>query len=182
MNVYDGGYSRNQYDVNLLRARAKELAEYLPKIMRRVDADAVVVTGKSGLSLAFATLMLIDFPLVVVRKRGENSHGNPIEGKDYTTFTRYLILDDFVSSGTTVTNIMDSIKEYAEARGPECPELVGIVEYTAEQSANMQVGYIGPKSYTKRRRNLESGLTSCDETDAGAIPRFGTKDPRSNYA
>ena len=182
MNVYDGGYSRNQYDVNLLRARAKELAEYLPKIMRRVDADAVVVTGKSGLSLAFATLMLIDFPLIVVRKRGENSHGNPVEGKDYTEFSRYIVLDDFVSSGTTITNIMDSIGEYAEARNKNAPELVGIVEYTAEQSTGMLSGYIDPKAYTKRRSSWESGLTFCDEHSPGAIPRFGTKDPGRAYA
>lgn len=181
MKVFDGGYSRNQYDVALLRARAKEIAECLPKIMRRVDADAVVVTGKSGISLAFATLMLIDFPLVVVRKRGENSHGNPIEGKDCTTLTRYLILDDFVSSGTTVTNIMESIQDYAEARGKECPNLVGIVEYTAEQNPDMGMGYIDPKGYMKRLSPYESGMTFCSNHAVGAIPRFGTKDPRSDY-
>lgn len=128
----DGGYSSRQYDPSELRQTAQRLAIRIPELMKRSGAQAVAVTGKSGMSLAFATLMLIDFPLIVVRKRGENSHGAPIEGTHSVDVRRYLVLDDFTDTGATVRSIMHQIDEQAEGKGEFAPECVGALMYARE--------------------------------------------------
>lgn len=130
MYFSDGGYSEVQFNTALLRDKAHEVAAILPEMMNRLGADAVAVTGKSGLSLAFATLMLIDFPLIVVRKRGENSHGNPIEGDPSVDVRKYIILDDFVSSGDTVKTMVGSIDEMVGSAINAKPlRCVGVLQY-----------------------------------------------------
>lgn len=130
MYLSDGGYSDVQFDAALLRNKAHEIASVLPIVMRETGAQAVAVTGKSGLSLAFATLMLINFPLIVVRKRGENSHGNPIEGTTGIEIRKYVILDDFVSSGATIKTIIGSIEELnACNRSERTVRCVGVLQY-----------------------------------------------------
>ena len=130
MYFSDGGYSDVQFNTARLRVKAHEIAAILPEMMYKLGADAVAVTGKSGLSLAFATLMLIDFPLIVVRKRGENSHGNPIEGTRSVDVRKYIILDDFVSSGDTVKTMVDSIDEMVDSAMNVMPlRCVGVLQY-----------------------------------------------------
>lgn len=145
MKLNDGGYSSGQYTPTRLREMAANIAERLPTIMEETGANAVVVSGKSGVSLAFATSILIDFPIVVVRKRGENSHGNMIEGETGRIMTRYLILDDFISSGDTVGRIVTLINEYADVRTEMPPACVGCVMHkqSAEQADGVRrfVGY-----------------------------------------
>lgn len=148
----DGGYSDTQYDNAKLREAAKLVAAKLPLIMRETGAQAVAVTGKSGLSLAFAALMLIDFPLIVVRKRGENSHGANIEGTSGIEVEKYLILDDFVSSGRTVRTIVEELEMYAAQRACDGGDrrdirCVGVVEYRRSGGTPSMHG-LGGSGYT----------------------------------
>ena len=128
MKINESGYAAMMYDALRLRETAAKLAQYLPELMQQTGATAVAVTGKSGIALAFATLMLLDFPLIVVRKRGENSHGAPIEGTPGSV-QRYLILDDFVASGDTVARIIGELEQYAEMRDELEPKCVGVLQY-----------------------------------------------------
>lgn len=150
MYFSDGGYSDVQFNTTHLRAKAHEIAAILPEMMHRLGADAVAVTGKSGLSLAFATLMLIDFPLIVVRKRGENSHGNPIEGTPSADVRKYIILDDFVASGGTVKTVVRSIDEiYDSSMSSSGPmRCVGVLQYLRGGTGYAPVRYSGRYSYS----------------------------------
>lgn len=149
MYFSDGGYSDVQYNTARLRAKAHEVAAILPEMMDRLGADAVAVTGKSGLSLAFATLMLIDFPLIVVRKRGENSHGNPIEGAHSVDVRKYIILDDFVSSGSTIKTMVGSIDEMVDSYEDTKPlRCVGVFQYLREGTGYPPIRYRGRYSYS----------------------------------
>lgn len=140
MYVSGGGYSSAQFDNKRLRALAKDCSRAIPYFMQKWNADAIVVQGKSGMSAAFATQMLIDFPLVVVRKRGEDSHGSKIEGTPNVNFGRYLILDDFIDTGATVERIRREIQlswdsmDGAEWCGNNKPELVGVLEWMLHYS------------------------------------------------
>lgn len=162
MRLTDGGYNEQQYNLIQMRHMANLIAKELPAIIALTGADAVAVTGKSGISMAFAARMVADFDLIVVRKRGENSHGSSIEGKDGQRISKYLILDDFVSSGNTVRNIVGALDEYAEGqfygvpRAPSHAQCVGVVEY---------------KKYA----------AECDGrfvyvTDTEKVPRFGLRE------
>lgn len=129
MTIAASGYSRHQFQPGVLRATAQRIAVRIPKLLKRFDADAVVVTGKSGMSVAFAAMMFADLPLVVVRKRGENSHGSMVEGVEGLVVRKYIILDDFVSSGDTVRTIALDMAQHANAYGREVPQPVGVAYY-----------------------------------------------------
>lgn len=134
-NVWDGGYSHAQYNTTNLRALARMVADALPDAMRRHEADTIVVTGKSGHSIAFAALMLIDFPLVVVRKETDQSHGCTIEGPSGHMVNRYLILDDFVATGATIHRVIG-------AMGVLDTTCVGVLEY-AKYEPERPMHYMG---------------------------------------
>ena len=105
-NGYATGYSADR-----VRLRAEFAAKAITSLSRSTGATAVVVHGNSGVSCGFAALMVTDTPfnLVLLRKDNDNSHGAPIEGPDGHRLDKYLILDDFVSSGATMNRIRDKI-------------------------------------------------------------------------
>lgn len=129
MIVYSGyatGYSQDS-----VRVRAKFAAKAIKELMAETGADSVVVHGNSGVSCGFAALMYENFPLILLRKDNDNSHGAPIEGPSGHNVLRYLILDDFIDSGATMERIKAKIVALDEQRG-DClptPECVGIVLY-----------------------------------------------------
>lgn len=130
--ILSGGYA-TQYKMAEVRKRAEYAARAINKMMAETGATSVVVHGNSGVSCGFAALMLSphDFNIVLLRKDNDNSHGSPIEGPEGHLLERYLILDDFVSTGATMNRIRDKIimlrKQTISAWS--APECVGIVLY-----------------------------------------------------
>lgn len=103
-----------------LRHAVEESARYLTEAgLHRFDA--IAFTGVSGALVAPAVGYLIKKPVIVVRK-GEGCHSkHPVESP-FTSVSyepsenaappwagNYVIVDDLVSSGKTVTNIITSI-------------------------------------------------------------------------
>lgn len=137
MIIKNDGYS-TLYTRDSTLVLAKRAAEEIPHLMRKYEADTIVVSGNSGVSLGFAALTLVDFPLVLVRKDNDSSHGAPIEGPYFHIVRRYLILDDFVGTGTTVERIADKILTLARMGSDggymqdvtmDVPECVGVIAY-----------------------------------------------------
>ena len=131
--ILSGGYA-TQYKMAEVRKRAEHAARAINSMMAETGATSVVVHGNSGVSCGFAALMLsphADFNIVLLRKANDNSHGAPIEGPEGHRLGRYLILDDFVSTGATMNRIRGKIatlhQQYGQPEYP--PECVGIVLY-----------------------------------------------------
>jgi phosphoribosylpyrophosphate synthetase len=123
------GYSGSVHRAPNLREHATYVAHVLEK--RRNDYDFVACTGQSGMSVAFAALMLYEFPLVVVRK-GERTHGNMIEG-DAERIGRYIVVDDFISSGATMRRINRELRKWADDHDYAAPTHVGSVLYVRKR-------------------------------------------------
>lgn len=123
----NAGYSSYQFNERF-RENAGYAAKRIKETLARFDAQAVVVTGKSGMALAFGAKMLVNFPLVVVRKAGDSSHGFRIEGTPDTRVDRYVILDDFVVSGDTVRRIVLELDNLAKAEGVPPADPVAVIE------------------------------------------------------
>lgn len=124
----DAGYSYTLFDHVKLRAAARAAVEVLVKVRCDHGDIHLAVTGKSGIAMAFAINMIAEFPVVVVRKPAEMSHGSTIEGMGI--LDKYVIIDDFVATGRTIKNIMAAIDGYAALRDGDKPECLGFVEYT----------------------------------------------------
>lgn len=126
---YSRTYTSDQYNNEIWREKVKRVAGVLPELMDRIGAQCVVVTGKSGMSMAFSLSMLIDLDFIVVRKESETHHGCPVEGPKGLAFTDYLIMDDFVDEGTTCKNIMKAMTDYSDGK----MNCLGVVTYDIEK-------------------------------------------------
>lgn len=149
MRVFEG-YSSGyvQFRVQMYAERS---AWAIDRLMQETGATSIVVHGNSGVSVGFAALMLHDFPLVLVRKDNDNSHGSPIEGPDGHDMKSYLVLDDFVSTGRTVDRIIQKVNSLSY-NDPNPPVCLGVIEYD--------------RSHEKRMETLPSGIQ---------VPTWGAK-------
>lgn len=189
--MFDPAYSGDVFDARTLKVRARQTADALTALQHRLGFQAIVVQGKSGISMAFASAMLHDIPIVVVRKDNEGSHGSSIEGRTLEvggpTF-KYLILDDFISTGRTCVRIVDKLHEYlrnqTRARWSEAldryvsepfvtGECVGILGYLAD----VEIGPFEVKEEdTGKRARDYLGSEGYTDQLAG-VPYFGCRFP-----
>ncbi len=101
------------------------------------DFDTIAFCGMSGAAMAFLLSHQLRVPLLCVRKKNESSHyrsqmsSTLIEGN--LDCQRYLLLDDFISSGDTVNHIIDSISK--EVPGAKC---VAMLMYAAYDNSTYQ--------------------------------------------
>lgn len=128
----DSGYATGYRPVKV-QTIAKALARTIPDALKAFHADCIVVHGNSGVSAGFAALAHIDFPIVLVRKRGENTHGGPVEGVRGTPMRRYILLDDFISSGNTVRSVEQILAGMADSQGLRPPECAAVITYNGRE-------------------------------------------------
>ena len=108
---------------NILKPSSlKRIAGNMAKMIRKsgVEYDFIAFRGYSGGILAGALSTRLNKPLGFVRKDGEGSHGEPIEvyendkysrvGK-FSTSATFIIVDDFISTGTTVNKIIKGMEK-----------------------------------------------------------------------
>lgn len=142
VNGYATGYTKERVE-----ERAAFAARAIEELRSQTGSTSVVVHGNSGVSCGFAALMASaeDFNLVLLRKDNDNSHGASIEGPYGHRLDKYLILDDFISSGATMNRIRDKINTL-HAQGSSSsprPECVGIVLYDRHNKLSFKFKY-GP--------------------------------------
>lgn len=71
--------------------------------------DAIACTGLSGCLVAPTIAWTLGVTLIVVRKPQEKRHASAVvEGADSN---RYIVVDDFISSGATIRLVMKEITE-----------------------------------------------------------------------
>lgn len=71
--------------------------------------DGIAFTGVSGAALGYILGYTLGLPLICVRRQGDGAHYlGVLEG--CVSAKRYMIVDDFISSGDTVRRIMKTIK------------------------------------------------------------------------
>jgi orotate phosphoribosyltransferase len=171
-------YSSSTLERGELRKNARLVTAMLRVLHKRLKFDFIAVQGKSGLSMAFASAVHHDFPIVAVRKDNESSHGSAVEGPCLVLPEggSYIILDDFVASGETCVRIIDKLTDYARSnpgrvynmeRGEyDCTDrhltCVGVLQYCVAANAEGEPtddGY-GTKMYLPGR---------------SGVPLFGSK-------
>ena len=80
--------------------------------LARQDFDAIAFMGLSGALIAPILAMEMNKTLICVRKSDEVRHSyNEVEGD--SNARRYIIIDDFVTSGGTVRRIVAEISRFA---------------------------------------------------------------------
>lgn len=140
MNI--SSYGCAEWSPGYLALKLPGIVRNLNKLASRLGADFAVVRGTSGVLMAGMLMSSsgLDVPLVLMRKRGEQSHAcgshGPVpqwlgEPPDWFLDTRslghdepmtemrnrYLILDDLVASGRTVRTLVADMGEEFQCVG-----------------------------------------------------------------
>lgn len=102
----------------------KRVVRNVRKLKRKLPFEAIAFSGTSGAALAYPLSVALKIPVICVRKPNERSHGQDVEGP-VMQLGRYLIVDDFVSTGKTVRHVAKRL------RGAT---LVGVAVYVCKDS------------------------------------------------
>lgn len=93
--------------------RRKAVADTCRRVLDLPAFDAIAFTGLSGSVVAGAVALTMDKYLYCVRKSEENRHSEyQVEGP--STGLRYIIIDDFICTGSTVKRIIDLVGAHTE--------------------------------------------------------------------
>lgn len=104
-------YKQDLYESAKFKRTVKRVSKALLKLQKKLKFQAIVFTGTSGAGIAYPVSYLTGLKIVCVRKKNDSSHGYKLEGK--VKASRYIILDDFISCGDTVSYILKTIDEYS---------------------------------------------------------------------
>ncbi len=87
------------------------------ELKAKYQFDTIAFCGTSGAAIAFPLSYGMNLPMLCVRKQNIPSHqttGEILEGNIGTE--KYLLVDDFISSGDTVKYIINSIRVKSTAK------------------------------------------------------------------
>ena len=111
--------------VNQFKPVVKRTATALRRLKPVLGFEQIVCTGISGQSIAWPVGYVTGIPVDVVRRKGERGH----HGYTVENFARdkpYIILDDFVSSGSTIKYMVRTLNKEKDAETSLC---VGVFCY-----------------------------------------------------
>lgn len=111
---------------NYKRTITRAVNQFSTLVMNRFEFDAIAFTGSSGCAIAFPLALKYEVPLMYVRKEKEKSHGCRVEINQSIILKRYVIVDDFVATGSTVRRVKSQLDEFAKSNRIPEPELLCI--------------------------------------------------------
>lgn len=107
-NYCHTGYLRHVIPTSQLAKTARQAA----CILRRFDFDTIAFRGMSGALIAPILALRLNKSLIMVRKPNDNTHSELLVEGDKAA-KRYIIVDDFQSSGATASTIKFHIERFA---------------------------------------------------------------------
>lgn len=105
----------------------------LKSLRKTLEFDCLAFCGSSGAICAFPMMLSMNIPVIYVRKLKEQSHGDRIEMPSkigIAKIRKYLIVDDFMSTGNTIKHIYNSILKHYP-RSDITLECVGMYAWAA---------------------------------------------------
>lgn len=124
MRYYISHYSQYIYDLPRYEKTIERVCRIVETLKRDNGVDAIAFRGSSGASLAFPIYLMTGIPLLHSRKPGSHSCYK-LEGS--TIATRYCIVDECVSSGQTIVDIVNDIEESYKGMEKPIPVLTDII-------------------------------------------------------
>jgi adenine/guanine phosphoribosyltransferase-like PRPP-binding protein len=142
-------YLASVYHLDRFQETVDRTIHAAERMMKLHPFDAIAFTGTSGAALAFILSHWMNVPLICVRKTNDGSHYPGYMGllEGFTGTKRYMIVDDFISSGRTIDKIRDEIaKKLPQA------QCIGIVLYARSNDSDYRsLPVFGAKEVLRRR-------------------------------
>ena len=126
-------YLYNPLDIQIVK---RKIVPNAVKQLKEDDFDTIVFRGMSGALIAPIVAMRLNKNILMVRKPSDCSHsGYSGKAEGCVEIDKYVIIDDFISTGHTVDNIISAVKESNSKA-----KLEGIFLYNADYGSNMKLG------------------------------------------
>lgn len=122
-------YGWTTYSVDDWTRRLQRIAVKIELLQETHKIDALALRGSSGMMAGAVLSVALQMPVIYVRKPGEYAHGGPVESNSREPIKSYLIVDDFIDSGSTIREIVDAIDRDAEEERSVAPKCVGVLLY-----------------------------------------------------
>jgi orotate phosphoribosyltransferase len=119
-------YSENIFHTDKFQNVVARTVVKVCQLHKLLQFDAIAIRGNSGAAVGWPVSYITGIPIVLIRK-GEKTHGRDMEGPD-SRIDRYLILDDFIETGTTVRSMIDEFSKRRVLGNSDC---VGVLLYNA---------------------------------------------------
>jgi hypothetical protein len=132
--VRSAAYLQDVFDPAKYPKLVRQVKQRVTELKVALKFDAIAFRGNSGAALAYPVCAALKLPMICVRK-GESSHGQPVEAATNVAIRKYLIVDDLISTGDTIRAIVDAITKagtpsipggYSAWQGP-LPKCAGIL-------------------------------------------------------
>lgn len=110
--------------------------------------NTIAFRGISGALVAPVVAHALDKNLIVVRKETNSHSFYKVEGEIYGA--RYIVIDDFVSSGSTILAIVEDIQALADKHIDDghMPVLVGVYCYNGTDDSHLNLKLCRPLANT----------------------------------
>ena len=116
-------YQHSDYLSRLVpTASLKKTISLCKRALKNKNFDAIAFRGLSGTLVGPAVVVGMNKTMLAVRKRDDNSHSDMMVEGDKGA-KHYIIIDDFINSGSTVRAIRKEVKKFA----PQA-KCVGVLE------------------------------------------------------
>lgn len=123
-NFVDSGYHHRVVPTHTLKETVEETVKWLRKQDKKTPFDALAFRGLSGTMVAPSVAMRLNKTMIIVRKDAEiSSSHSTLRVLGDINARSYVILDDFIATGRTATEIVEWIKTKSSAR------CIGVCEY-----------------------------------------------------
>jgi len=107
------------------REERKETIEACIAKLSHEEFDTIAFSGISGASIGFILAHMMDKEVISVRQPGvKRRAGNQYTEEGYRHALKYIVVDDLISTGTTVARVIRGVRKIA----PQA-ELAGILVY-----------------------------------------------------
>lgn len=108
-------YLEDCFDHKKLNSIIRRISNRLLEDYKKGVFEILAVSGNSGIIIGSIISYKTKIPLLVIRKPGENSHGELVEmsykfRSTKKMFSKYAILDDFISSGATIKRMIGTLE------------------------------------------------------------------------
>ncbi len=160
--LHSPNYTRRIFDPESFGKLAAQMVKAAKAICRLNPFTMIAGCGNSGLPLLGVMGLRLKMPILACRKKGDTCcDGRMVNG--HFVPGRYLIIDDLISSGTTVTRMRDNIltelgnrhrqespyrMDKAETWLPEC---AGILTYDSPWRGPFSFEKFQPHDYTTKK-------------------------------
>lgn len=127
------GHTHQIFDPNEMPNLVKRLVRTANSVRKFTDFNCLAGSGHSSVPLLGALGLKLNLPFIAVRKSQDTDNDiGLVNGFFPNEGTRYLIIDDLISSGTTVKRIVDNIHKTAADRRYDNVKCVGILLHNSD--------------------------------------------------